>query len=184
MSKYIDVHVYWSIAAFLYFAGGAALCSVILSVTATEAWHVGIIVYTVVGIIFVSSWIYYYSGFPTSRSIFSSTCITVKPDEDTEYGVVHALYIHTSFTVIVIILIFWIWFLIYLLIIKNEDIERVLDVYCVVFLPLTFLILLFFLASWWIPASSRTVCTPELIRFCSKTSPSYIQNHSDVKLTW
>lgn len=168
---YASVHVYWSVSVFVYFAVGAAFCSIILSVEAdSEAYHTAVIVYTLVGLLLVSAWASYYANCKGSRSPFTPTTITVRPEEDSEYAVVHCLYVYTSLTVLVVTFIFWIWFLIYLLGIKNQQLRSVLEVYCVVLLPMTFILVLYFAASWWIPEKSRTVCSVQHIRFSTSSS--------------
>jgi len=183
---YASVHLYWASAGFIYFAIGSVLCSVVLSVRSAseELYHGLIIGYTLVGVALVGAWMCYYAAYPDTLSLFSSTRITVKPAKDTEYGVVHELYIKSSFTAVIVTLIFWIWFLIYLLSIEHEQLTQVLNVYCVVLLPFTFLILLFYAASWWIPPHSRSVSAPQTVQFCSKSSPEYIQSHTSVGLHW
>ena len=184
-ASYANTHVYWSVGVFLYFVVGATMSSLILSDVhiSSTLYHIFVILYTIVGFIVITCWVYWYLSYKTSKCIFGSTSITVSPDKDTEYGVVHALYIESSLISLIVVFIFWIWFLIYFSAVKVKDIDEVLQVYACILLPFTFLIAIFFLASWWIPKGSRTLCSHQRIHL-SSCDKNYMEKHTDIQLHW
>lgn len=188
-SDYANVHCYWCTAVFVYFAVGVVLCSLILSPSVSISaltYHSLIIVYTLLGLTLTAVWIYFYSGYRGSKCVFGSTVVAVPPAKDTEYAVVHALYVETAFIVIAVTFLFWIWFLIYYSAVSVKQIDRVLEVYSVVLLPLAFLIPIFFVASWWIPEGARRVSPHKHVHllYDSSRSADYIEQHTDVNIHW
>lgn len=175
MVRYEETHMYWSGGVLAYFAVGVVLCSLILSVEwSASHYHALLIAYTLVGIGLVAAWATVYGSDVKSPSVLASTQISVRPEQDREYGVVYSMSLKAALMSVFVTLLFWLWFLIYLRGVKDESLQRVLDVYAVVFFPFTFFILLFSLASWWIPAAARRVCTPQYVHI----RPHHHHNHS------
>lgn len=185
-TDYAQVHVYWCSSVFVYFAVGAVLCSLILSpqvAIGSFTYQILVILYTAVGLILITAWSSIYSSYSNSRSLFGSTLVTVPAQKDSEYAVVHALYVQTALVSIIVLLIFWIWFLIYYSAVDVTEIDSSLQVYSVVLLPLTFFILIFFAASWWIPSGSRRICPHTHLHICTTcTSKDYIEKHTEVEI--
>lgn len=162
MGDYAECHLYWSCGALLYFGAGALLCTLILSVEWSAASYNGLLIgYTLLGLLLIAIWLYCHAQ--DCPGLLQSTLLAVPPSQDREYGVVQVLSVNAAGMSVLVVLLFWLWFLIYLRAVKGQSLQAVNEVYAVVFLPFTFFILLFHLASWWIPAGARRVCTEKYI---------------------